>query len=289
MEAKKIKLTKSTAFERLRFARDVIKQEFEALQRLYENMPVEFNQAVDIILECPSNLVVSGIGKAGWIAQKLSATFASTGTPSIFLHPSEAMHGDLGRVRPTDVILILSNSGETTEVLQMLPTFKRQENQIIAMTGGERNTLANNATCVLNYGQSREACALGLAPSTSTALMLAMGDALALVVADAKDFSSVDFAKFHPGGSLGRKLTSVRETMRTLAECRVANQAETIRQAYTRCSRLERRTGAIMIVDANQVLCGLFTDSDLARLLEKGRDEVLDQPIGGNDQEPDPN
>ncbi len=268
-----------TPFERLRIARQIIKQEFEALQRLHDHLPAEFDQAIELILNCQTNLVISGIGKAGWIGQKLSATFASTGTPSFFLHPSEAMHGDFGRIRSTDVVVMLSNSGETGEVLQLLPPLQRQQIPIIAVTATERNSLAQQATCVLNYGSNREACALGLAPSTSTTLMLALGDALALVVSQARQFSPLDFAKFHPGGSLGKKLSLVDEIMRPLNECRVAQQHETIRQVYTRLKGPARRSGAVLVVNQDGSMCGLFTDSDLARLLEQARDEFFDHPI----------
>lgn len=268
-----------TTFERLSAARNVIRQEFEALQRLHQRLPDDFSLAIDLILECRGSVIVTGIGKAGWIGQKISATLASTGTPSHFLHPSEAMHGDLGRIRTGDIVLVLSNSGETGEILQLLPTLHKNQTPVISLTATETNSLAKASTCVLNYGANQEACSLGLAPSTSTTVMLALGDALALTVSQARDFVATDFARFHPGGSLGRKLSSVDDIMRKLDSCRVARDNETVRQIYTRLHGPDRRSGAILLVDEAGKLTGLFTDSDLARLLEKAQDEFFDQSV----------
>jgi len=266
-------------FERCRRARDIIRAEAEALDRLSHQLPADFSAAVDSILACRSNLIISGIGKAGWIGQKLSATFASTGTPSHFLHPSEAMHGDLGRIRDDDIVLLLSNSGETEEILSLIPTFKKRELLLIAMTAGAGSCLARSADLLLDYRAPSEACALGLAPSTSTTVMLALGDALALVTSAARQFTTHDFAKFHPGGNLGRKLSLVQEVMRPLSTCRVARCEETVRAVYTRLRGPMRRSGAILVQNEHNRLAGIFTDSDLARLLEQARDDFFDQPI----------
>jgi arabinose-5-phosphate isomerase len=219
------------------------------------------------------------MGKAGLIAQKIAATLASTGTRSHFLHPAEAMHGDLGRIHRDDCLLVLSFSGETEEVLRILPSVLEFGTPIVAMTGNTHSSLARSAAVTLDLGPIREACTLGLAPSTSTTAMLALGDALALVMSRMRQFGPRDFVKFHPGGSLGRQLTSVNEVMRPLAECRVASADLTVREVFTTLSRPGRRTGAIMLVDSEGRLEGIFTDSDLAKLLESQRDGAIGEPV----------
>src|SRR5947199_1104671 len=215
------------------------------------------------------------MGKAGLIAQKVAATLASTGTRSHFLHPSEAIHGDLGRLHADDVALLLSFSGQTEEIVRILPALRDLNVPIIAVTGQPESPLAMQAVITLDLGAIREACPLGLAPTASTTAMLALGDALALVLSRVRGFSSEDFARFHPGGSLGRKLARVEDVMRPLAQCRVARHEQTLRETLVGQSRPGRRTGAIMVVDAAGVLVGVFTDSDLARLLEASRDSAI--------------
>ena len=268
-----------TTFEIIRAARDVISQEAEELGKLAANVPVAFYDAVNEICRCHGSVIVSGIGKAGWIGQKISASFASTGTRSHYLHPSEAMHGDLGRIGPDDVVLVLSNSGETAEVLQLLPTFKKLDVPVISITAGVRSSLAQSSDIVLDYGAAQEACHLGLAPSTSTTMMLALGDALALVASQVKGFRQIDFAKFHPGGSLGRKLSTVDEIMRPIEACRVAADQQSVREIYVCLKSAVRRSGAILLTDERGILTGLFTDSDLARMLERGCEIQFDDPI----------
>ncbi len=268
-----------TKFEQLRFAGEVIQCEADALQRLSQNLPEDFHDAAELIFRCRGSVVVTGIGKAGWIGQKVSASFASTGSCSHFLHPAEAMHGDLGRVGREDIVLVFSNSGETEEVLQLLPTFKRLNVPLIAVTGRERSTLTANSDLILRYGSSAEAGHLGLAPSTSTALMLAMGDALSLVVSKMKNFQPTDFARFHPGGSLGKRLSTVDEIMRPIEECRVARQTQTVREVFIQSGGMSRRSGVVLVTDHEGRLTGLFTDSDLARLLERQQEDLFDQPI----------
>jgi arabinose-5-phosphate isomerase len=224
-------------------------------------------------------VIVTGIGKAGLIGQKIMATLASTGTRSHFLHPAEAVHGDLGRVHRDDVVLVLSQSGETEEIVRLLPLLAEAAVPIIAITGKPTSTLARAAHAVIDLGPLEEACPLGLAPSSSTAAMLAVGDALALVVSKMKGFARDDFARYHPAGKLGLKLSKVQQHMRPLEQCRVAPQEETIRQVLVRVSVPGRRTGATMLVDANDHLTGIFTDSDLARLFEHHNDSALDAPI----------
>ncbi len=266
-------------FEQIRYAREIIRIEAEALTQLGKHLDSEFSRAIDLFYACQGSVIVSGIGKAGLIGQKIAATLASTGTRSHFLHPSEAVHGDLGRVHCDDVVLLLSNSGETAEVLQLLPALRRIDVRIIAVTGRATSSLGCEATVVLELGPLREACALGLAPSTSTTAMLALGDALALVTSRRRGFDSNDFALFHPGGSLGRKLSSVDDFMRPLDQCRVAEENLTVREVFVELSQPGRRSGAILLVDQQGRLVGLFTDSDLARLFEARSDEAFDQPI----------
>jgi arabinose-5-phosphate isomerase len=213
------------------------------------------------------------------IGQKLAATFASTGTPSHFVHPAEAIHGDLGRIQSNDVVLILSYSGTTEEITRILPAIRSQAAGIIAITGSASSVLAKSADVVLLLPPMTEACVNGLAPSTSTTSMLALGDAVAIVVSQLRGFGPHDFARYHPGGSLGRKLSRVDDLMRPLDECRLATTNQTIRQVLIQVSKPGRRTGAIMLVDDLGKLVGIFTDSDLSRLLERRKEAQLDQPI----------
>jgi arabinose-5-phosphate isomerase len=266
-------------FERLRLATDVIKQEASALQELAANLPDDFCEAVDLVSNCLGAVIVTGVGKAGWIGQKVSASFASTGTRSHYLHPAEAIHGDLGRVGPEDLVLVFSNSGETSEILKLIPTFEKFDNPIVSITAKPDSTLAKHSDAILNYGKTEEACHLGLAPSTSTALMLAMGDALALVTSKVNEFEAVDFARFHPGGSLGKKLSKVEEVMRPIDECRVAQETETVREVYVQQGGRDRRSGVVLILNKTNQLTGIFTDSDLAKLLERQQDDLFDRPI----------
>ena len=270
---------KLTDFEQLQLAQEVIAIEAKALQRLSKNLPDDFHDAAELIARCEGSVIVTGMGKAGWIGQKVSASFASTGTCSHFLHPAEAIHGDLGRVGPRDTLLVFSNSGETAEILHLLPTFKKMNVPIIAVTGKSRSTLVANSEFMLNYGHLEEAGHLGLAPSTSTAAMLALGDALALVVCKIKEFSAADFARFHPGGALGKQLSIVDQIMRSIENCRVADESESVRAVYLRFASPSRRAGVILVTNQQGQLTGLFTDSDLARLLEHGRENQFDLPI----------
>ena len=266
-------------FEQLRLAQEIILTEANALSNLAKNLPPTCVDAVAAINQCVGNLIIIGMGKAGLIGKKLVATFASTGTPAHFLHPAEAVHGDLGRVQSGDVVLLLSYSGETEEVTRLLSSLSNLEVITIAMTSRSTSTLATQSSIVLELGQLTEAGSLQLAPSTSTTAMLALGDALALVVSKLKSFSSIDFARFHPAGSLGKKLTRVSDCMRPLEQCRVAHQNRSIRDVFIESQLPGRRTGAIMLVDDSQRLTGLFTDSDLARLLEQNKESCFDTSI----------
>ncbi|MGO9109830.1 MAG: SIS domain-containing protein [Thermoguttaceae bacterium] len=268
-----------TAFEQLSFAREVMQTESRTITQVARRLDQEFCRAVDFLFNCRGNAIVTGIGKAGLVGQKIMATLASTGTRSHFLHPAEAVHGDLGRVYGDDVVLVLSQSGETDEIVRLLSPLAETGVPIIAITGCASSTLARAAVAVIDLGPVEEACPLGLAPSSSTAAMLAVGDALALVVSRMRGFAREDFARFHPAGNLGLKLSKVQQHMRPLEQCRVAPQEETVRQVLVRVSVAGRRTGAMMLVDSSGRLAGIFTDSDLARLFEHHRDSALDAPI----------
>ena len=268
-----------TPFEKLRLATDIIRQESSALEQLANRIGPEFAEAVDTFLTCPGSVIVSGMGKAGLIGQKIAATLASTGTPSHFLHPAEAIHGDLGRVTDRDCLLLLSFSGETEEITRLLSPLQQLGTSLLAITAQATSTLGQAADLTLEFGKIPEACSLGLAPSTSTTMMLALGDALALVTSRCRGFQSIDFARFHPGGSLGRKLASVEDLMRPLSECRVAEDSLRVCDVLSQVNRPGRRTGAIMLVNDHQQLSGIFTDSDLARLLEQRNFDAIEQPI----------
>jgi len=268
-----------TPFEQLRLAREIVRTEGQTLLALADRLGEEFCHAVALLAATKGSVIVSGMGKAGLIGQKIAATFASTGTRSHFLHPAEAIHGDLGRVHADDAVLMLSFSGQTEEVVRILPALRELGVAMIAVTGQRESAVARQAVIRLDLGAIREACPLGLAPTASTAAMLALGDALALVLSRMRGFTSHDFARFHPGGSLGRKLARVEDVMRPLDQCRVARSTQTLRETLVAQSRPGRRTGAIMVVDLAGLLAGVFTDSDLARLLEANRDGAIDGPI----------
>ncbi len=259
--------------------REILRAEADAVLRAAEALDANFSRAVRLIEACTGSVVVTGIGKAGLVARKISATLASTGTPSHFLHPAEAMHGDLGTLRRDDVVLALSQSGETEEIVRLVPHVAARGIRIVALTGRPDSALGRAADVVVATGAVREACTLGLAPSTSTSLMLALGDAVALVTSSLRRFTHDDFAARHPGGSLGRQLMFVEDAMRPLPQCRTAGPEETVRAVFAR-PLPARRTGAVMILDAAGMLAGIFTDSDLARLFERRNDAALDEPIG---------
>jgi len=269
-----------TDCEVLQLGREVLATETRALANLVNKLDGSFAQAIHLLHDLRGNLIVTGMGKAGLIAQKLVATFASTGTRAHFLHPAEALHGDLGRVHADDVVLVLSQSGETGEIVQLLPSLQKLGAPLIAITASEKNTLGKGVDVTIELGELGEACWLGLAPSTSTTAMLAIGDALALVLSRIRGFQPEDFARYHPGGSLGQKLSHVEDHLRPLNECRVASADATVRQVLVACTKPGRRTGAIMLTDAAGKLVGLFTDSDLAKLIERRNEAALDLSVG---------
>jgi len=248
----------------LEFARDVIQSEMRALQGVADRLGGSFQRAVDVIFACTGRVIVTGIGKAGLIGQKISATLASTGTPSYSIHPVEAVHGDLGRIVEGDVVLALSNSGET-EVVELLPTVKRMGATIIAVTGDPASRLAKHADVVLDIGRIEEPCPLRLAPSASTTAMLALGDALALTVARRRKFDKEQYALYHPGGEIGRNLLRVEEVMRRLDQCAYVRAGATVIEALERIDRTPGRAGAVCVTDDAGRLVGIFTDGDLRR------------------------
>jgi arabinose-5-phosphate isomerase len=259
--------------------RGVLRAEQQAIALVEECLNHEFARGVELLLNCRGQVVVTGIGKAGIIGQKLAASLSSTGTPSHFMHPSEAVHGDLGSIRTTDLILLLSHSGETEEVTRLLTPIKQVASATVAITAHSRSTLATAVDVAILIGQHAEACPLGLAPSCSTTAMMAVGDALALVVSEQRGFTREQFAKFHPAGGLGKQLTRVDDVMRPLEACRVALATKTVREVLIHVGRPGRRTGAIMLTSAEGELVGIFTDSDLARLLESSHESQLDRPV----------
>ncbi|MDR0703834.1 MAG: KpsF/GutQ family sugar-phosphate isomerase [Planctomycetaceae bacterium] len=263
----------------LSLGKQILKRESLSIQELAETLDERFLQAVYRILCCEGNVLVCGIGKAGLVGQKISATLSSTGTPSHFLHPAEAVHGDLGKIGKKDVMLILSQSGETEEIVRILPSIRQFRVETIAITASEQSTLGRNAHVVLPIGQIEEADSLGLAPSASTAVMIALGDALALTVSQRRRFRADHFAVFHPGGSLGRKLSRVDEHLRGLERCRIAPDNETIREVFVRHRISGRRSGAILLTGKDGKLSGIFTDSDLAKLFEQRHEHLIDLPI----------
>jgi arabinose-5-phosphate isomerase len=266
--------------EGLAFAREVLRVEAEALGRVRDRLTSSIAQAADLIYRSSGSVIVTGMGKAGLVGQKLAATLASTGTRAFPLHPAEAVHGDLGRIRADDVVIALSQSGETEEVLRLIPALRRLGAILIAITERSTSSLGQKCDLCVALGPIEEACPLGLAPSASTTALMAVGDALALLVSHMRDFSCDDFALYHPAGSLGRKLTRVEEVMRSGKQLRRAQAEETVRQVFVRLAGPRRRSGAVLVEDVDNHLLGIFTDSDLARLFERQRDSDLDWPIG---------
>ena len=255
----------------LQLARDTLDIEAAALEGLKARLDERFVRAVQMVLGMSGRLVVTGMGKSGHIGRKIAATMASTGTPALFVHPAEASHGDLGMIQPVDVVLAISNSGESDELVSILPVLKRQGVPLIAMTGGLQSSLARHADVVLDSSVEREACPLNLAPTASTTAQLALGDALAVALLDARGFRAEDFARSHPGGALGRRLlTLVSDVMRSGEQVpRVSPQAgfgELMREMS------HKGLGASAVVDETGRPVGIFTDGDLRRLIEKGQD-----------------
>ncbi len=265
--------------DRLARAAEVIQLESAAIARLEEFLDERFSDAVGLVLACEGQVVVTGMGKAGLVGAKISSTLASTGTPSICLHPAEALHGDLGRLRPQDLLLALSNSGETAEVSQIVAVAKKIGAKVLGVTGRPDSSLGTLADCVLDIGPVEEACPLKLAPTASTSAMLVLGDALAMVVLSERGFDREDFARFHPAGSLGRRLLTVAEVMRKGDELPLVTGELSIGAVLIETSGTPGRPGAALIVDGAGRLEGIFTDGDLRRLLEGGDFAVMEDPV----------
>jgi arabinose-5-phosphate isomerase len=263
----------------LAMARQVLRTEAAALEYVAERLDDRFDTVVEMLAECLGRVVVSGVGKSADIGRKIAATFNSTGTRSYFLDAASAMHGDLGAVHPDDLALVLSHSGESGEVVRLVASLRHLGAGVVAITSRPQSALGTAADAVLGYGPVQEADPLALAPSTSTTVMLALGDALAFTLAQMRGFTPEDFARFHPGGSLGLRLATVEAHMRQGKALRLARADESVRSVFARAAQGRRRTGAVMLLDSAGRLCGLFTDSDLARLFECRHDDSLDRPI----------
>lgn len=245
--------------------------EAAAVSQLASRIDASFSQACESMLNCQGRVVATGMGKSGHIANKIAATLASTGTPAFFMHPGEASHGDLGMITSEDVVLALSNSGETDEILRLLPLLKRLGIVLIAMTGNPQSTLAQQADVHLNVAVEKEACPLGLAPTASTTAALVMGDALAVALLNDRGFTEADFALSHPGGSLGRKLLlRVADIMRSGEQLPVLAEQASMREVLLEISR--KGMGMAILLDSEQHLAGVFTDGDLRRLLDHEAD-----------------
>lgn len=248
-------------------AKRVLRMESDAIASLIPRVDANFGKIVNLLYKIKGRVIVTGMGKPGFIAQKISATLSSTGTPSLYLHPAEALHGDLGRVTREDIILALSNSGETEEIIKFLPIIKKIGVKLVSMTGGLQSTLARFSDYVLDTSVKREACPLGLAPTTSTTVMLALGDALALALLDKKGFKEKDFAFYHPGGVLGKRLLlTVGDIMRKGHENPVVGQEMKVKQVLLTITK--SRAGSASVIDRAGKLVGIFTDGDLRRHLE---------------------
>jgi arabinose-5-phosphate isomerase len=261
----------SEPFDYLSTARRTIELERDAVSDLLNHLNGDFTRACDLLLACEGRVIVTGMGKSGHIGNKIAATLASTGTPAFFVHPGEASHGDMGMITGKDVVIALSNSGETSEVVTILPLIKRMNAPLISITANPNSTMAQASDASLHIGVEREACPLGLAPTSSTTAQLVMGDALAIALLEARGFSAEDFAFSHPGGSLGRRLLlKVSDLMHTGADIPCVSSDTSINQALLEVTR--KRLGMTAVTDGEGRLCGLFTDGDLRRTLDRDID-----------------
>ena len=253
--------------------RRVLEIEARAVQALVQRLDESFTKAVDLLVQCKGKVVVSGMGKSGHIGQKIAATFASTGTSSFFLHPAEGVHGDLGMLARRDALVAISNSGETQELLQLLPYVKRSGIPIIGLTGRMNSTLAKNADVALDVSVDEEACPMGLAPTASTTATLALGDALAVALLQKREFKEEDFARFHPGGTLGRRLlVKVKDLMHADADVPVVEAS--VGGMAAMLEMTAKKLGMTTVVDHEGALVGVITDGDLRRCIQRGTDLV---------------
>jgi arabinose-5-phosphate isomerase len=260
-------------------ARRVLLAEAHFLRVVADRMDDGIRKAVELLAKCRGRVAVCGVGKCEHIGRKLAATLNSTGSRSYYLDVTAAMHGDLGMVAPDDMAILLTHSGESDEMLRLMPSLSSLCAGTVAITGNAAGTVAKQATAAVVYGDVVEACPNQLAPSTSATIMLALGDAIAFALSERKGFTSADFGRIHPAGTLGRKLATVEQYMRRGNELRIASATDTVRKVFAAVRHDGRRTGAVMLVDAGGVLVGLFTDSDLARLFESRQDAAFDLPV----------
>ncbi len=264
-------MNSTDSYRSLALARQVLTVEADAVRHLADRLDQQFHQALTIILNCKGRVVVTGMGKSGHIARKIAATLASTGTPAFFVHPGEASHGDLGMITQDDVVIALSNSGESAEITTILPLIKRRGTKLIGMSGNPASTLACESDAHLNAAVDKEACPHNLAPTASTTAALALGDALAVALLDARGFTPEDFARTHPGGSLGRRLlVHVRDVMHSGEKLPVVGESASLKDALLEMTR--KGLGMTAVVDSADRLAGIFTDGDLRRTLEKSVD-----------------
>ncbi len=266
--------------DRLALARRVLRAEADALNLVADRLGASFDAVAEVLARCRGRVAVTGVGKSADVGQKLAGTFNSTGTRAYCLDATRAVHGDLGMVHPDDVALVLSHSGDGDELRKLLAPLKLAAAGLVGVTGSAGGALARTADAAIVYGPVTEACPLSLAPSTSTTVMLALGDALAFTLSDARQFTADEFARFHPAGTLGRKLATVEAYMRRGTELRLAPAAATVREVFAQVRHTGRRTGAVMLTHPDGRLAGLFTDSDLARLFERADDGAFDRPVG---------
>jgi len=256
----------------------VLKMEAAAILSLVKNLDSNFTRATQLMLECKGRVIVIGMGKPGFVARKIAATFASTGTPSFYVHPAEAFHGDLGKITRSDVVLILSNSGSTDEIVKLLPSLKKIGVKIISLTANPASALGRNSDVILPVKVKQEACSLNLAPTSSTTAALAMGDALAVALLEKRKFKAEDFAFFHPGGNLARRFIKVADLMRKGPQCPRIYEKKTVKQALLAITRA--KAGSCSVVNGKGKLVGIFTDGDLRRHLEHDGEMILTQPVG---------
>jgi len=253
-------------------AKEVFEIEAREIANLANNLTVEFEKAVEAILKCRGKLIISGMGKSGIIGKKIAATMASTGTSSFFLHPGEAYHGDLGMISKEDIVLLISNSGETDELLRLIPFLKSQKNVIIGMSGNPSSTLAKNSSYHLNISVEEEACPLQLAPTSSTTATLVMGDALAVALMKIRDFKEKDFAQFHPGGSLGRRLLTTAEDVMKTENLPLIHLGDNIKDIIQTVS--DRKMGLATVINGDTIV-GIITDGDIRRAMESKQEQFF--------------
>jgi arabinose-5-phosphate isomerase len=259
-------------------AKKVLINEGKAILKLVNRINKDFEKTINLLAKSKGRVIVTGMGKPGFIAQKVSATMSSTGTPSLYLHPAEALHGDIGRVTREDVIIAFSNSGETEEVVKLIPIIKKIGAKLVSVTGNIKSTLAKNSDLVIDSSVDKEACPMGLAPTTSTTVMLALGDALAIALLEKKNIQPRDFALYHPGGSLGKRLIlKVEDIMRVKTRTPIVKRSTTVKDVLLKITKM--RAGSASVIDSKGKLVGIFTDGDLRRHFEKG-EELMDRKVG---------